>query len=73
MVLYDVHIKLHPHAQKNFVAKVNTLIQFLRPQGLIQANHLIYSDCSSLDGCKIVVKGSLIHFMINSWLFVCLL
>lgn len=64
------YISNSPNPQKNLVAKVNTLIQFLRPQGLIQANHLIYSDCISLDGCKIVVKGSLIHFMINSWLFI---
>lgn len=50
-----------PHPQTNSVAKVNTLIQLLRPQGLIQAKHLIYSDCSNRDGCKIVVEASLIH------------
>lgn len=57
------YIKFPPHPQKNFVAKANTLIQFLGPQGLIQATHPIYSDHSSLDGCKIVVEGSLIHSM----------
>lgn len=34
---------------------------FVDPRGLIQANHFIYSNHSSLDGCKIVVQGSLIH------------
>ncbi len=56
MASYDAY-----QTQMNFVAKVNTLIQFLRPQGIVQANNLIYSDCSGLDGCKIVVEGSLIH------------
>lgn len=55
------HISNSPQPQKNFVAKVNTLIEFLRPWGLIQANHFIYSNSCSLDGCKIVVEGSLIH------------
>ncbi len=62
MAPHDVY-QTPPIRKENSVAKVNTLIQFLRPQGLIQANHLIYSDRSGLDGCKIVVEGSLIHSM----------
>lgn len=57
MCSYDVNIQALPHPQKN------TLIQMLGPQGFIQSNRLIYSDRSRLDDCKIVVEGSLIHFM----------
>lgn len=64
MVPYDVY-QTPPHPRKNSVAKVNTLIRFLEPQGPCQANYLIYTICSSLDGCKIVIEGSLIPL---SWL-----
>lgn len=60
-----------PLPQNNLVAKVNTLIQFLRPQSLIQARNLIYSDCSSLDGCRAFWFTS--RLMINSCLFICLM
>lgn len=64
MAPFMTYIKLppRPHPHKNCVAKVNTLIQFLRPQSLIHQATVFIGDCSRLDGCKIVM-GSLIRSM----------